>query len=172
VEGCASTSRQRGKERQAAHPLKENTMTDPVPALQSFANHRRLPPWAYTVSFAILAINIVVCLVEVIRIPSFTTAWALVVGFALVAVAYYARLNALVVQDRVIKLEMRLRLARVLPNDQQSTIDQLTKGQLVGLRFASDAELPALVQATLRESLSNVEIKKRVSQWQADWQRV
>lgn len=141
-------------------------------APQSFANHRRLPSLAYMLAFVVLTVEIIVRVVDVAKAPSLTTAWAVVVGLALIGVAYYARLNALIVQDRVIMLEMRLRLSRVLPSEQREVITKLTKGQLVGLRFASDAELPALVQATMTESLSNKAIKQRVSNWQADWQRV
>jgi len=141
-------------------------------APQSFANHRRLPPLTYMLAFVVLTVEIVVRVVDVVRAPSPTTAWAVIVVLALIGVAYYARLNALTVQDRVIMLEMRLRLSRVLSSEQHEVIMNLTKEQLVGLRFASDAELPALVQATITESLSNKDIKQRVSNWQADWQRV
>jgi Family of unknown function (DUF6526) len=139
---------------------------------QSFANHRRFPPLLYMVAFVVLAAEIVVRVIEVVRAPALANAWAMVVIIAVVLVAYYARINALVVQDRVIMLDMRLRLMRLLPSEQHTDIAKLTKGQLVALRFASDAELPALVQATIKESLSNTAIKQRISNWQADWQRV
>ena len=139
---------------------------------QSFANHRRLPSLAYMLAFVVLTIELVVRSADVARAPSLSAAWSVVVVLALIAVAYYARLNALIVQDRVITLEMRLRLSRVLPSEQHELIMKLTKGQLVGLRFASDAELSTLVHAAITESLSNKAIKQRVSNWQADWQRV
>ncbi len=139
---------------------------------QSFANHRRLPSLAYMLAFVVLTIELVVRSADVARAPSLSAAWSVVVVLALIAVAYYARLNALIVQDRVITLEMRLRLFRVLPSEQHELIMKLTKGQLVGLRFASDAELSTLVHAAITESLSNKAIKQRVSNWQADWQRV
>ena len=141
-------------------------------APQSFANHRCLPSLADMLEFVVLTIELVVRVVDVAKAPSLSAAWSVVVVLALIAVAYYARLNALIVQDRVIMLEVRLRLSRVLPSEQHGHIMNLTKGQLVGLRFASDTELPALVHAAITESLSNKAIKQRVSNWQADWQRV
>jgi len=83
-----------------------------------------------------------------------------------------ARLMALTVQDRVIRLEMRLRLREVLPADLQARIPELTPRQLIGLRFASDAELPQLMRQVLAGSLGNTtEIKKAITQWQGDYLR-
>jgi hypothetical protein len=79
---------------------------------------------------------------------------------------------ALTVQDRLIRLEMRLRLRDVLPADLQPRISELTARQLVGLRFASDAELPELVRRVLTGSLgSTADIKKAVTHWQGDYLR-
>jgi hypothetical protein len=76
------------------------------------------------------------------------------------------------VQDRVIRLEMRLRLQRILPPELQTRIQDLTHRQLVALRFASDAELPVLVREILDGKLTTgKEIKLRVKNWQGDWLR-
>lgn len=76
------------------------------------------------------------------------------------------------VQDRVIRLEMRLRLREVLPPDLQGRLAELTRGQLVGLRFASDAELPELVRQVLNGSFKTAtEIKKAIKHWQGDFLR-
>jgi hypothetical protein len=73
----------------------------------------------------------------------------------------------------VIRLEMRLRLREVLPADLQARIPELTPPQLIGLRFASDAELPELVRRVLTGSLENPrDIKKAVTHWQGDYLRV
>ncbi len=76
------------------------------------------------------------------------------------------------VQDRVIRLEMRLRLAGLLPADLQARIQELTVDQLVSLRFASDAELPGLTRKVLDDKITDRKsIKKLVKDWQADWMR-
>jgi uncharacterized protein DUF6526 len=88
-------------------------------------------------------------------------------------IAFFARVFALRVQDRVIRLEMRLRLRDLLPSDQRPAIDALTPRQMVGLRYASDAELPALFAEVLRTGEQNPDaIKKMVKHWTPDTARV
>jgi hypothetical protein len=82
------------------------------------------------------------------------------------------RLYSLKVQDRVIRLEERLRLAQVLPDRLRSRIGELTEGQLIALRFASDAELPALVDKALAEKTAPTDIKKLIANWRPDYYRV
>ena len=92
-------------------------------------------------------------------------------GVALAAV--YARTFPLRVQDRVIRLEERLRLERLLPPDLRGRIGEITGGQLVGLRFASDEELPELVHRVLAEGISDRrEIKKAITNWRPDHARI
>jgi hypothetical protein len=88
---------------------------------------------------------------------------------AVLLLAFYARVFALTVQDRVIRLEERLRLERLLPDELKSRIDEFTKGQLVGLRFASDAELPALAHKVLTDKIADRKsVKQMVQTWRAD----
>jgi hypothetical protein len=82
---------------------------------------------------------------------------------------FQARIFALTVQDRVIRLEMRLRLRELLPPELAGRIDEFTAGQLVAMRFASDRELPVLARRVLDERLHDRKaIKQLIQEWQAD----
>jgi hypothetical protein len=99
--------------------------------------------------------------------------WYVVLLSAVLVVWYESRRRAQIVQDRVIRLEMRLRLERVLGTARRSDVERLSVPQLVGLRFASDAELEALVDDVLAGRVTKQDdIKRRVKDWQADWLRV
>ncbi|WP_128914772.1 DUF6526 family protein [Granulicella sibirica] len=94
------------------------------------------------------------------------------VAFALLIIGSKARSNALKVQDRVIRLEERLRFERLLPESLLAQTGELTVKQYVALRFASDAELPALVLRTVKEGLEPKAIKAAIVNWRADHSRV
>jgi hypothetical protein len=139
---------------------------------QTYANHARFFPLFHFFAAPILIINLLWALWQLARGPSLSTLWGVVVAAGLVGTLTAARLMALSVQDRVIRLEMRLRLREVLPVDLQANIPELTPRQLIGLRFASDAELPDLVQQVLAGSLkSTTDIKKAVKHWCGDYLR-
>jgi hypothetical protein len=141
-------------------------MADTAP--QSFDNHARRVPW-YVAALGILIANVVWSTYHLVRYPSGSTVMTCLVAVALVLVSLYARSFALTVQNRVIRLEMRLRLKELLPADLHARIGDFTPGQLVALRFASDAELPALCRTVLADNLSDQKaIKKMIKQWQAD----
>ena len=98
---------------------------------------------------------------------------AVLTSIALIVLAFYARIFALTVQDRVIRLEMRMRLKELLPAALQPRIREFTRGQLVALRFASDAELPELAEKVLRDKIQDrAAIKQMVRDWEADHLRV
>ena len=138
-------------------------------APQSYANHARFVPGYHFVASALVLLNLVFTIVQIFRNPSLATVMAALAAVALVLVWLYARVFALAVQDRVIRLEMQLRLQRVLPDDLRARIGEITRGQFVALRFASDAELPALVRKVLDEKITNrKQIKLAVKSWQAD----
>jgi hypothetical protein len=140
---------------------------------QSYANHARFVVGYHFVAFFLLFVNLVWSVVQAFRHFGVASIVGVLLAVALVLVFFYARSFAMTVQDRVIRLEMRLRLGLILPADLKPRIGEFTVGQLVALRFASDAELPALARKVLDERIaSRAEIKKLVRDWQADELRV
>lgn len=140
--------------------------------VQSYKKHARWLPLFHFFVIPVLLINVVIAAWGLIQAPGVWTLWSVVVSIALLGVGFLSRIQALTVQDRVIRLEMRLRLRQLLPPDLQPRINDLTYRQLVALRFASDEELAELVREVLAGRLgSSKEIKMRVKNWQADWLR-
>jgi hypothetical protein len=140
---------------------------------QTLKNHTRLLPSFHFFVLPVLFVNVVLAIYNVYQSPETGGAWwALVVALALLTLALVARTMTLTVQDRVIRLEMRLRLQEVLPPDLRNRVHELTPRQLVALRFASDAEMPDLVREVLVGHLATTKaIKGRVKDWQADYLR-
>src|SRR5437867_7984556 len=140
--------------------------------VQTYKNHPRLLPAFHFFVLPVLLLNLLNELRRAWRNPSEGAVLIVVVAAALLTLAFLSRIQALTVQDRVIRLEMRLRLRQVLPPALHGRIDTLTHRQLVALRFASDAELPELVREILAGKLTtSKEIKLRVKNWQGDWLR-
>lgn len=136
---------------------------------QNFENHARFFPLFHFVVAPILILNVVWSVVRIVRHVSFDTVVSLLVAVALFLLALTARLMALTVQDRVIRLEVRLRMQQLMPPNLRARIPEFTVDQLISLRFASDAELPALAQKVLDEKLTTRNaIKALVRDWQAD----
>lgn len=136
---------------------------------QSYKNHAKFVPIYHFFAVPVAAANAVMLLNRAIHRPSVDTIIAGLMGVALLIMFFMARLFALTVQDRVIRLEMRLRLRELLPGDLQPRVGEFTRDQLVALRFASDAELPALARRVLDERLQNRKaIKQLVQNWEAD----
>ena len=140
--------------------------------VQSFKSHTRfLPPFHFFV-VPVLLVNFLNAGRHLWMDPRLSTGFALVVAAALLMLAFLSRVQAVTVQDRVIRLEERLRLQRLLPADLQPQINALTHRQLVGLRFASDAEVAEIVRDIVAGKITTPkEIKMRVKSWQPDWLR-
>ncbi|HXN73833.1 MAG TPA: DUF6526 family protein [Candidatus Acidoferrales bacterium] len=136
---------------------------------QSAENHTKLVPVFHFFVMPVFAINLGWSIYRVSRFFSFGTVMLLLLAAAFVLAALYGRMFALTVQDRVIRLEMRLRLRDVLPPDLRARIMEFNVSQLVAMRFASDAELPELARKVLDEHLIDRKaIKKLVKNWQPD----
>ncbi len=142
------------------------------PYNQSFQNHTRIVPAFHYVALPIFTLNLMWSLYRLGRGVTVDSAMSVLLAAGLILLAFSARVFALTVQDRVIRVEMRLRLAQLLPDDLRGRVDEFTVGQLVSLRFASDAELPVLARQVLDERLDDrKEIKKRIQSWKQDFLR-
>ena len=139
---------------------------------QSFQNHGRFDPPFHFFIIPVMFVNAIRAVVVAIRNPSGTTLWMTVVAFALLAAMFKIRIYALRNQDRLIRLEERVRMQAILPEPLRSRVGELTVQQCVGLRFACDGELPALVERALRENLDKKQIKQAVQTWRADYNRI
>jgi hypothetical protein len=140
---------------------------------QNLQNHTRLVAPFHMFVLPVFLLNAGWSIYQVIHDGvSFGSVLGILVAFALLTFALFARVFALTVQDRVIRLEMRLRLAEVLPVDLRPRIPEFTVGQLVSLRFASDAELPGLARKVLDEQMNDRKaIKQLIKNWQGDYLR-
>lgn len=139
---------------------------------QSFANHVRLDPLFHLFALPIFGLTFIWSIVHAVRHPGYHTYGLILVFAAAVVVTLKARLYALKVQTRVIRLEERLRLMQLLSEPLRLRIPELDESQLVALRFASDAECPALVEKALADKMENKAIKRAVTSWRADFWRV
>jgi hypothetical protein len=139
---------------------------------QNFKNHVRLVPLFHFFVLPMLGVNFVWCVVRATRFFTGATVISALTALALLLAALYGRIFALTVQNRVIRLEMRLRMQQLLPPDLQPRINNFAPAQLIALRFASDAELPLLARKVLDENLTDQkQIKLLVRDWQGDFLR-
>jgi hypothetical protein len=139
---------------------------------QTLKNHTRLDPLFHFFLMPVFGVLLVSALVALVRHPGWHR-FLLVLGTTgLLLLTLKTRGYALKVQDRVIRLEERLRLATLLPNEWRGRIGELTEAQLIALRFASDSEVPALVVRVLSENLTGKQIKQSIRSWRPDYWRV
>lgn len=141
-------------------------------APQSFKSHARFdPPYHFFLTFISMA-TIVIAIVYAVHHPCFYSIWLIVVSIAFFVALFRLRTYPLKVQDRVIRLEERLRLQALAPEEWHTQIYRLTEDQLIGLRFASDDEVVELAKQALEHNLNRKQIKQRIKEWRPDNWRV
>ena len=140
---------------------------------QTLATHRRWIPMWHFFAIPVLLINVFVVAVYYVRDPRLINSWAVIVAIALLIGVFLSRSMPLRAQDRIIRLEERARLERVLPSDLRGRVGELTETQLIAIRFAADDEVPELTRRTLNGELkSQGDIKRAIRNWRADHLRV
>ncbi len=139
---------------------------------QTLENHTRFDPVFHFFLTPVAAGLFFSAAAHAVMHPEFVTIWLAIAGLVLLVAVFLIRIYSLKVQDRVIRLEEKLRLAALLPESQRSRTSELTEGQMVALRFASDGELPALAVRAAAEKLPSKEIKKSIRNWRPDYFRV
>ncbi|MBV9215531.1 MAG: hypothetical protein JO053_05090 [Acidobacteria bacterium] len=143
-----------------------------MPNDQTYKNHVRWYPLFHFVVMPLLLLNLAARIFWMYREPQYRHAWEIVLALTLLLLALAARLMVLTVQNRVIRLEERLRYQQLLAADVAAKACELPTSRIIALRFASDAELPDLVAKTLNgEFDSNKAIKTSIKQWRGDYLR-
>jgi hypothetical protein len=139
---------------------------------QNYANHTRRDPLFHFFLMPVAALTLFAAIYNVIRNFSWANLWFVVLAVAFAVALLKMRLYALKAQDRVIRLEERLRLATLCDEPLRSRIPELSESQLIALRFAADVECPALVEKALAGTVSATEIKKSIQGWRPDYFRI
>lgn len=139
---------------------------------QSLKNHARLDPIYHFILSAVLLVNLIVAIVALVMRPNFHHVWVIVLSLAAILLWLRVRQYPLKVQDRVIRLEERLRLQALAPAEWHAQIYRLTEDQLIGLRFAADGEVVELAKKALEENLTRKQIKERIRSWRSDNWRI
>jgi hypothetical protein len=139
---------------------------------QSFKNHGRLDPPFHLILATVLIVHLVIAICYAVQHFNFYSAWMVILSIAVWIPVLKLRQYPLKVQDRLIRLEERLRLQALAPEEWHAQIYRLTEGQLIALRFASDVEVVALAKLALTQNLDRKQIKERIQNWRADDWRV
>ena len=140
---------------------------------QTRASHRRFIPMWHFFALPVLVANVIVEGVRFFRAPTGPNGWGVIVALALVIGIFLSRSMPLRAQDRIIRLEERIRFERVLPTDLRGRIEDLTAEQFIGLRFAPDDEVPELTRRALNGELkTRSDIKRAIHNWRPDHLRV
>ena len=143
-----------------------------TPETQSYAKHTAWDPLTHFILGPIFLINFGLRIYFAIKQPTLDMWWSVVIAAALFVLNVKVRVYALKVQDRIIRLEERHRLSRLVPETLRSKVNDLTTSQLIALRFASDAEIPPLVEHVMAKQMPAKDIKKAIQVWRPDYSRV
>jgi len=139
---------------------------------QNLKNHARFDPPFHFVLLIVFLANLIISIVYVVKHPGFYSAWFVVLSVSAILALLKMRLYPLKVQDRVIRLEERMRLQALAPAEWHTQIYRLSEDQLIGLRFASDDEVVELAKQALEQNLTRKQIKERIKDWRGDYWRV
>jgi hypothetical protein len=139
---------------------------------QTLANHAKFDPLFHFVIIPVLLICFGFSIHFLVHKVTAVHIWLVVFSLAALLVAFKTRIYSLKVQDRIIRLEERLRLSALLPEPLRGRVGELSERQLIALRFAADEEVPSLVDRVLRENLDPKSIKKAINNWRPDYWRV
>lgn len=139
---------------------------------QSLSNHARFDPLYHFFIFALYALNLVYAGFHLYRQASLSSGWYMVLSLAAAVPIIKLRSYPLKVQDRVIRLEERLRLQALAPQAWHAQIYRLSEDQMIALRFAADDEVVELAKEALEHNLSRKQIKERIKGWRSDDCRV
>jgi hypothetical protein len=139
---------------------------------QNLKNHARFDPAYHFLLFAVYLLNLIYAGFHLYRQPSLSSGWYLVVSLLAVVPLLKLRTYPLKVQDRVIRLEERVRLQTLAPQEWRTQLHRLNENQLIALRFAADDEVVELATQALEQSLTRKQIKERIRNWRPDNWRV
>lgn len=139
---------------------------------QSLKNHARFDPLFHFLIAAVWALNLVYASIHLHRQTNISSEWYLALSILAIVPILKLRTYPLKVQDRVIRLEERLRLQALAPQEWHSQIYRLSEDQLIGLRFAADDEVVELAKQALEHNLSRKQIKERIRDWRPDYWRI
>lgn len=146
-----------------------------MPAPQNFKNHGRFDPLVHFTTMPLLLINLILSIVETVRHwphDPILHIWWIVMSFVFILMTIAARSAALRAQNRVIRLEEKIRMATLFTPEELVELESLTMQQLIALRFASNPELLGLARRAVREKLEPKQIKEAIVSWRADYDRV
>ena len=141
-------------------------------APQSLKNHARFDPVYHFFICGIVLVNLIYACFHLYRQPSLSSGWYLVLSLVVIAPVLRLRQYPLKVQDRIIRLEERIRLQALAPTEWHTQIYRLSEQQLIALRFAGDDEVVELAKQALEHNLTGKQIKERIKSWRADYWRV